>query len=331
MAADGPHRLALIGAGAIASDHARAIAATPGLQLVRVADRHLERAGTLAARYGADVTSDPAGLWADDVDAAVICTSPDSHVELAVRALNEGKAVLVEKPVALDLKSVDELLATARHTGGAVLVGQTARFQPANADVIRTARSGDIGQPKLAHISWFAGHVWPQGWRSWQLNSLRSGGHLVHNGIHAIDLACALIDDRPIHVCARPLRTWASGMPTPDSFHIILAFEHGARATIELSYGLRERGLLLRRVLLAGTSGTIAVSSDDEPACRTNPPTGPAGVEHAMASQYAHFRDVLQGNASASTTPSQIRGALAAALAAQLATDSGIAIQDVDA
>jgi len=325
------HRLALIGAGAIAGDHAAAISLTPGLRLVRVVDRHPERARALAARYGADHASDPAGLWADDVDAAIICTSPDTHVELASQALKEGKATLVEKPVALDLDSVDELLLTAERARLPLLVGQTARFQPANAEVIRVARSNEIGRPKLLHVSWYAGHVWPQGWRSWQLNHERSGGHLVHNGVHALDLACAVLDDRPIRVCARPLQTWAPSMPTPDSFHIVVAFEHGAVATIELSYGLQQRGSLLRRVLLAGDSGTIAVSSDDEPAAHTYPHVTPAGVEHAMYQQYAHFRDLLQGKATSATTPSQVRNALAAALAAQRAVDGGHVIEDVPA
>lgn len=322
-------RLALIGAGAIAAEHAAAIEATTGLRLVRVVDRHADRARALAARYGAHHSTTPEDLWADDVDAAIVCTSPDSHVELAVRALSAGKAVLCEKPVALSLPSLDRLLHVAQQTGQALLIGQTARFQPANVEIIRAARSGELGDPRLVHISWLTGHVWPGGWRGWQLNSARSGGHLVHNGVHALDLACAVLDDRPVRVCARPLHTWASRMPTPDSFHIAVEFQHGGLALIELSYGLRRPGAMHRRVLVAGTGGSICVSSDDESASDTHPIVAPAGVGGAMAEQYQHFRDVLLGEAPPATTPSQIRGALAAALAAQHGVDSGQPTQEV--
>lgn len=193
-------RLALIGAGEIAGDHAAAIAAAPGLALRRVVDRHPERALALAGRYGAGHTTDPAALYADDVDAVVVCTSPETHVPLAADALAAGKAVLVEKPVAVDLASVDRLLTAADRAGAALLVGQTARFQPAHSELAAAIAGGRIGQPRLAHVSRYAGHVWPGGWRGWQLDPARSGGHVLHNGVHALDLVTWLLGGTPARV-----------------------------------------------------------------------------------------------------------------------------------
>lgn len=307
----------------IAAEHAAAIARTPGLRLVRVIDRHADRARRLASQFEAIASTDPADLHREDVDAVIVCTSPESHVDVGVAALEAGKVVLIEKPVALDLASTDRLLHAADRAGLAVLVGQTARFQPSHLALAEQVNAGEIGRPRLAHVSWYAGHVWPGGWRSWQLNTARSGGHVLHNGVHAIDLLTWLVDDRPARVFARPLATWAPDMPTPDSFHIIIEFEHGALGVVELSYGLRTRGRLLRRVLLAGTHGTLCVSTDDEPSSDTTPPQPPAGVANAMNHQYAHFRDVLLHAAAPLTTPAQIRGSLAAAIAAQRSAELG--------
>jgi predicted dehydrogenase len=318
-----PRRLALIGAGAIAADHCAAIAETPDLILTRVVDRHPERALALASRYGADHSSDPARLLADDIDAVIVCTSPESHVEIAIDAMRAGKPVLLEKPAALNLRSVDRLLATMAETRIPLLVGQTARFQPAHLELAAAIDAGQIGRPRLAHVSWYAGHVWPGGWRSWQLDPARSGGHLLHNGVHALDLVTWLLNDTPTRVFARPLNSWASDMPTPDSFSIIAEFAGGAQAVIELSYGLPARGALLRRVLVAGTGGTVSVTTDDEPDVQTTPAMAPAGVADAMLHQYAHFQEVLVDGAAPLTSPTQIRGAITAAIAAQRSSETG--------
>jgi predicted dehydrogenase len=316
----------LIGAGAIAADHADAIEATAGLQLTRVVDRHADRAQRLAARYGATPSTDPADLLADDVDAVVICTAPGSHVPLAVDALRAGKAVLLEKPVALDVASVDQLLEVAASTGRPLLIGQTARFQPAHLEVAAAIAEGRVGRPRLAHVTWYAGHVWPGGWRSWQLDPARSGGHVLHNGVHALDLLCWLLDDVPARVFARPMPTWAEQMPTPDSFSVIVEFAGGGLGVIELSYGLQNRGTLARRLLVSGTGGSVSADTEEEPRSVTSPGAPPAGVLDAMRHQYAHFRDVLVDGVPPLTTPQQVRGALAGAAAAQRSADTGLVV-----
>lgn len=110
-----------------------------------------------------------------------------------------------------------QFLAAAKTAGRPLLVAQTARFQPVHLDIARAVAEGAIGMPRLAHLTWYTGHVWPGGWRGWQLDASRSGGHVAHNGVHALDLLTWLMDDEPVRVFARPCRTWASGMPTPDS------------------------------------------------------------------------------------------------------------------
>ncbi|MEU8625021.1 Gfo/Idh/MocA family oxidoreductase [Streptomyces sp. NPDC048669] len=318
------HRVAVIGAGAIARDHVTAIAAVPGLRLTHVVDRHPERAAALAAlAEGATWSTDPATAWSDGIDVTAVCTSPESHTELSVSALEAGRAVLLEKPAALKVADADRILAAAKTAGRPLLVAQTARFQPVHLEIARAVAEGAIGTPRLAHLTWYTGHVWPGGWRGWQLDASRSGGHVAHNGVHALDLLTWLMDDEPVRVFARPCRTWASGMPTPDSFQILVRFAGGALATIELCYALVERGTFVRRLMLSGTAGTLHHSSEDEPRAHSASPVAPASIDGAMTEQTRHLRDVLDGVAAPLTAPHQVRGALAAALAAQLSADEG--------
>ncbi|MEV5009537.1 Gfo/Idh/MocA family oxidoreductase [Streptomyces sp. NPDC055692] len=318
------HRVAVLGAGAIARDHVAALAGVPGMRLAHVVDRHPERAAALAAlAEGATWSTDPASAWSDGIDVTAVCTSPESHAEFSVAALEAGRAVLLEKPAALKVTDVDRVLATAETTGRPLLVAQTARFQPVHLEIARAVAEGAIGTPRLAHLTWYTGHVWPGGWRGWQLNPARSGGHVAHNGVHALDLLTWLMDDEPVRVFARPCRTWAPGMPTPDSFQILVRFAGGALATVELCYALAARGTFVRRLVLSGTAGTLHHSSEDEPRAHSAPPVAPASIDGAMTEQTRHLRDVLDGVAAPLTAPHQVRAALAAALAAQLSADEG--------
>ncbi|MFD0026521.1 Gfo/Idh/MocA family protein [Streptomyces sp. NPDC058382] len=318
------HRVAVIGAGAIARDHVTAFAAVPGLRLAHVVDRHPDRAAALAAlAEGATWSTDPSTAWSDGIDVTAVCTSPESHADLSVAALEAGRAVLLEKPAALNVADTDRILAAAKTAGRPLLVAQTARFQPVHLEIARAVAEGSIGTPRLAHLTWYTGHVWPGGWRGWQLDSARSGGHVAHNGVHALDLLTWLMDDEPVRVFARPCRTWASGMPTPDSFQILVRFAGGALATIELCYALVQRGTFVRRLMLSGTSGTLHHSSESEPRAHSASPVAPASIEGAMTEQTRHLRDVLDGAATPLTAPHQVRAALAAALAAQLSADEG--------
>ena len=318
------HRVAVIGAGAIARDHVTALAGVPGVRLAHVVDRHPERAAALAAlAEGATWSTDPATAWSDAVDVTAVCTSPESHADLSVAAFAAGKAVLLEKPAALRVADADRVLAAAKKAGRPLLVAQTARFQPVHLDIAQAVADGAIGTPRLAHLTWYTGHVWPGGWRGWQLDAARSGGHVAHNGVHALDLLTWLMDDEPVRVFARPCRTWAPGMPTPDSFQILVRFAGGALATVELCYALAARGTFVRRLMLSGTTGTLHHSSEDEPRAHTAEPVAPASIEGAMTEQTRHLRDVLDGVAEPLTAPHQVRAALAAALAAQLSADEG--------
>ncbi len=321
-------RIGIMGAGAIARDHVQAFAGIPGVEVAHVVDRHPERAEALA-RVAGDATSgtDFEAMLADDsIDAVDICTSPDSHAALTIAAADAGKAIHLEKPVALHLREVDSMLDAVERAGVPFMVGQTTRFQPVHLELADAIASGTVGAPKAFHATFYAGHLWPGGWRAWQLDAARCGGHIVHNGIHAIDLATWLMGSTPVRVFARAITTFAPGMQTPDTFHVTLRFDNGAIALLEWSYALHKRGDFLRRVAVFGEKGTLHHSTQGEIDLHSDA-TNPVSIATlgAFNNQMRHFVDVLNG-ADPIVTPAEVWASFAAAHAAQESYATGRAI-----
>jgi predicted dehydrogenase len=319
----------IIGAGAIARDHVAACRRIPGVQIGWVADLDAGRARDLALLAGgAAWTTNPAQIYdAPDVDAVDICTSSASHAALTIAAATAGKAVHVEKPAALSLADFDAMAAAIDRAGVPFMVGQTARFQPVHREVAAGIAEGLIGRPRLLHVLWYAGHVWSDGWRSWQLDPVRSGGHPVHNGVHALDLAVWLLDANPVRVFARGFRTFAPAMGTPDSFHMTVRFDNGALAVLEIAYALRARGDALRRILAVGETGSLHHTTEDDPTLHSDATRAPSpAVEDALYYQLSHWIAVLRGAEEPIVRPAQVRAALAAALGAQESLVSGAAV-----
>ena len=323
----------VVGTGACAVEHLRALQQVPRLRVRWVAGRDLARAEELARLVGARATTDiHAAVTDPHVQAVDVVNATPGHAPWTIVAGHAGKHVHVETPAALSLAQLDAMTAATRHTS--LLVGQTVRFQPAVARLARAAQSGEVGTPRLLHISWYTGHAWPGGWRSWQLDPTLSGGHPVHNGTHILDAATWLLGSAPAEVFARGVRTFSPDMESPDSFQVQLRTADGGLATLELCYALRQRGDMLRRVVLVGTGGTLRHSTEDEPGLTSDAARpAPISLEGALRDQLEHWADVVTGAARPLVRPDQVRGALAGALAAQrsLVTGRRVHVTEIEA
>lgn len=316
----------VVGTGAFAREHLRAMAGIDEIEVRWVAGRELDRAEELARLApGARATTDIAAAVADPaVEAVDIVNATPGHAPWAIAAGEAGKHVHVDKPAALSLPDLDAMVAATEGRGLTLMVGQTVRFQPAVRMLADSARAGDVGDPRLVHITWYTGHAWPGGWRSWQLDPALSGGHPVHNGTHIMDAATWLLGSAPQEVFTRGFRTFSPEMASPDSFHVQVSAADGSLATLELCYALRQRGDMLRRIVLVGTDGTLRHSTEDEPGLVSDAARpGPVSVEGALVAQLAHWVDVVRGRTAPLVRTDEVRGALAGALAAQRSLVTG--------
>lgn len=328
-------RIAVVGAGAFAREHVTALATLPEAEVRWIANRDIRRAEELARLVpGARATDDlAAAVAADDVDAVDVVTATPGHGPWTIAAGRAGKHVHVDKPAALSLPELDAMVAATEGAGLSLLVGQTVRFQPAVAAIGRQVADGAIGTPRLAHVTWYTGHAWPGGWRSWQLDPALSGGHPVHNGTHIVDVATWLLGSAPVEVHARAVRTFSPAMESPDSFTVRLRTENGSLATLELCYALRRRGDVVRRLLLVGSEGTLAHTTQEETGLESDAlRPGPVSTEGALRAQLAHWLDVVTGRAPQLVRTSEVRAALAGALAAQrsLVTGRRVRVDELD-
>lgn len=327
-------RIALFGTGAFAREHIAALVGDPRVEIKYVVSHSLERArATASLAPGAIGTTNVTAALGPDVDAVDIVTANTTHAALAIAAGQAHKHVHVDKPAALSLPDFDAMAAAVESSGKTFMVGQTVRFQPAVTQLAEQIQSGEIGDPHLAHITWYTGHVWSGGWRSWVLDQAQSGGHPVHNGTHILDAAGWLLGSVPRRVFTRSFTTFAPQMGVPDSFTLLVEFENGSLATLELCYALRKRGDMLRRVLVAGSRGTIVHSTAGESGLVTDTPNAPISIDNALTSQLRHWISLVKGEQAPIVTTAQARGALRGALAAQRSLELGriVTVTEVEA
>lgn len=146
-------RIGLLGCGRIGQVHARSIAALEGARLVAVADALPEAAGALAARTGAALRDSAAILTAGDVDAVVIATPTDTHLELIEGAARQGKAIFCEKPVDMSVDNIRRCIDAVEAAGVPFMTGFNRRFDPGFAALRARIRTGAIGAVELVQIT----------------------------------------------------------------------------------------------------------------------------------------------------------------------------------
>jgi scyllo-inositol 2-dehydrogenase (NADP+) len=243
----------LLGFGAIGAAHARAVRETPGLHLVAVCDRDPARAAmALDADPGARVHADSHRLLDDpDVHVVVVSTPPDSHAEWAMAALERGKHVVVEKPMAMTTAECDILLDRARAAGLTLSVYQNRRFDPDYRlirDAVRDGRVGDV-----FHVEAFVGG-YGHPCNYWHSDASVSGGALFDWGSHVIDQVLDLLEGDVESVTAvNHKRVWHD-VTNADHARMTLHFDGGREATFiysDLAAALKPRWYVL------GTRGAL--------------------------------------------------------------------------
>ena len=190
-------RFALFGAGRAGRIHAENIARHPAAELALVCDIDRAAAESLAERHGARATSDPASVWvAESIDAVMIASSTDTHVDLLREAIRAGKAAYCEKPVDLDIARVRAVVGEAAQTDVPVAVGFRRRCLPEYQEIRRRLGDGEIGPIESMRL--VSRDLRPPSREYVEV----SGGLLRDKTIHFFDLVGWLTGERPKEVYA---------------------------------------------------------------------------------------------------------------------------------
>jgi predicted dehydrogenase len=228
-----PVRIGVVGAGSLGYHHVRILRDVPGAQLVGFYERSADRAATVSAELGVPATKSLAELL-DQTDAITIVVPTPAHHTVAKAALELGKHVLIEKPIAVSLEEADELLALAQRADVIVQTGHVERFNRA----IRAALPY-VSSPRFIESNRLA-----------PFNPRGSDVAVVLDlMIHDIDLVRTVIGS---HVTSLE----AVGVPvlTPfvDIANARLTFDSGAVANITASRVSRDRTRKLRMFQASG-------------------------------------------------------------------------------
>lgn len=190
-------RIAVLGAGRIGKIHAANAASYPGSKLVAVADPFGSAAADLAGPLGAEAVLDPrAVIERPDVDAVIVGTPTDTHVDLVLHAVRNGKAVLCEKPIDLAIDRADAAVAEIEAANGRVMLAFNRRFDPAAVELKRAIDAGEVGAIRQVIITSRDPGLAPKGYLA------TSGGIFRDMTIHDFDMARFFLGEEPEEVMA---------------------------------------------------------------------------------------------------------------------------------
>jgi len=225
-------RFGLIGCGRVAPRHLQSLAQLHETRLVAVADVKESRAQHFAAESGATPYTDyRALLERQDIDAVSICVPSGLHAQIALDALDAGKHVLVEKPIALTLDDADRMIARAKETGRTLAVVLQNRYNHPMRRLRDAVDAGMLGRLHLgaACVRWYRPQsYYEDGWHgTWSMD----GGAIMNQSIHHIDALQWLMGD--VVAVTAYTATRAHSMEAEDIGVAIMRFASGALATVE--------------------------------------------------------------------------------------------------
>lgn len=275
----GPVRVAIVGTGGMARHHALAFKTIAGCRLVACADVDLARARAFAQEHGIPAAfADLGKLLAEvECDAVSIVTPDPFHAPLTLQALKAGKHVMCEKPLALNHRDAQRMLAAATKAQRLHMVNLSYRNWPALQAVAKLVQGGGVGE--IRHVeasylqSWLVGNYWGN-WRTspawlWRLSQKHgSQGVLGDIGVHIVDFA--MFPAGPIREVFCRLKAFPKApgnrigeyrLDANDSAVLNVEFANGALGalhTTRWSTGHRNR-LYLK---ISGTEGAVEIDSE---------------------------------------------------------------------
>ena len=253
-------KVGLIGTGAIAHKHAQAYK-NIGYEIVAVSNKTEERGRAFAEKWGGTFYPD----WVDvcrhpEVDFVDLCTFPDVRFEPLRVAADAGKHIQVQKPIALNVATAQQMVDYAKAKNVLLSVVSQGRFYDSILFLKRAIAAGRLGKifQADAYVKW---------WRNEEYYSrpikgswaVEGGGSLINQGIHQVDWLLYLIGD-----VKQVFGQWHLGVrhkiESDDVLSALLRFENGATGVVQTSTAMWPG--FTERIELHGTKGSAVLSGD---------------------------------------------------------------------
>jgi predicted dehydrogenase len=292
MRLDHELRVGVLGTGAIAQIvHLPLLIDLPGARVEGVCDIDHNKAAALAARLSIPrIFNNDRDLFdSDDIDAIVICSPNHLHQSQVIAALEAGKHVLVERPLALDAKGAEAAVKAAEAAERTLVVAYNNRYRPDIRSVKTFVTAGELGDIFSIHGTWFNKKVRLRRptWRHRKDTS--GGGAFMDLGVQVLDLALWLLDYPKVERVTAYMNP-GENMEVEDAASVLIGVEGGAIISVQVTWSLlaeKDR----HHIRIFGTDGSatthpMQVFKEMEHGILNATPQVAPGVENAYTASY---------------------------------------------
>lgn len=312
----GPLRIAVMGLGAITQmAHLPVLSKMRGVQLAALCDNDVAKARTLAQRFGVrDFCSDIDELTEiEGLDAVVVATPNHLHEVHVLSALRAGLHVMCERPLALNVRGVERILAASERSKRVVMVANNHRFRHDAQALDAFLRGGELGKVRGVRMGAYRRHTQAAPWRLRKAEA--GGGAFLELGLPLLDLAGWLTDAPRVTRVVASMEKGRGANAVEESAIVFIECEGGFNVTVDVHWNyVGEEDRWWFEVL--GTKGSA----------RLNPlriwkeihgkpvdvsPSGASTRENlfiqSYRSEFAHFSAVLRGDMEYEPPKDQVR------------------------
>ncbi|NQX58801.1 Gfo/Idh/MocA family protein [Paenibacillus qinlingensis] len=268
------YRIGIIGCGGIANGkHLPSLSKLSNVELVAFCDIIQESAATAAAKYGIEgalVCEDYKEILQDaTIDIVHVLTPNISHAEISIAALEAGKHVMCEKPMAKTAEDAKRMVETAKRTGKKLTIGYNNRFRPDSQHLKNVCADGELGHIYFAKAHAIRRRAVPT-WGVFLDEEKQGGGPLIDIGTHALDLTLWMMDNykpkvvlgtsyHELSQTENAANAWGPWDPSKftveDSAFGMIVMENGATIILESSWALNTLEVDEAKCSLSGTEG----------------------------------------------------------------------------
>jgi predicted dehydrogenase len=243
-------KVGIIGCGYWGPNLIRNFNNNPNCEIKCISDLRPGRLEFINSLYpGIKTSLDPADVYDDkEIEAVIIATPVNTHKDLGIKSILNGKDVFIEKPLTNDLKSAEELLSTAARYNKIIAVGHIFQFSPAVAAIKEFIDEGKLGQ--VYHLSSHRINLGPP----------KTTVDVVWDlGPHDLSIIFYLFNEFPVKINAFGQSCWWKGFV--DNAHIYMDFASGKSAHIHLSWLSSKK---IRDTKIFGENGNIEYDETSE-------------------------------------------------------------------